>query len=232
MAKTTEGKGTEIFESPDALVEKFNHSGEYLKKYRNLILYAVAGLALAVAGFIYYKYTLKEQNKQAQIDMFPAVRYFELDSLNRALNGDGKNLGLLQITEDYSGTKAAELANFYIGNIYLKQGKYEDAIKHLKEFNANDLLVQARAYSLIGDAYMELNDLDNAIKFYLKATNYKPTEQFTPRYLLKLGLAYEKNKEFGSAVKAYSQIIDKYSKAQEVNEAKKYKARAEVLAAN
>jgi len=40
----------------------------------------------------------------------------------------------------------------------LKQGKFEDAIEYLKKFNAGDLLIQARAYSLIGDAYLELKD--------------------------------------------------------------------------
>jgi hypothetical protein len=56
--------------------------------------------------------------------MFQAVRYFESDSLNLALNGDGNNLGFLQIVEDYSGTKAGNLANYYAGVIYLKQGNF------------------------------------------------------------------------------------------------------------
>lgn len=232
MAKTQEGKGTEIFESPDALKDRFNQSGEYFNKHKNVLLYVLGGLAVIIAGFLYYQSEQKKQNVQAQSEMFVAVNYFELDSLNKALNGDGKYPGLLSISEDYSGTDAANLANFYIGTIYMKQGKFDEAISYLEDFKAKDLLIQARAYSLIGDAYMEKEDAENAIKYYVKSTNYKPSEFFTPRYLLKLGLAYEKNKDYEAAVKTYDHLIEKYHKAQEVNDAKKYKARAEVLAAN
>jgi hypothetical protein len=43
--------------------------------------------------------------------MFQAVYYFEADSLDKALNGDGNNLGFLEIIDEYSVTDAANLAN-------------------------------------------------------------------------------------------------------------------------
>jgi tetratricopeptide (TPR) repeat protein len=77
---------------------------------------------------------------------------------------------------------------------------------------------------------MELNDFGNAISYYKKASDYKPNEFFTPRYLMKLGVAYEANKEYANAAEAYTKIVDQYSRSQEYNEARKYKARAEELA--
>jgi TolA-binding protein len=92
------------------------------------------------------------------------------------------------------------------------------------------MLVQARAYALIGDANLELKNYEEAITYYKKASDYKPNEYFTPRYLMKLGLAYELNNDYKSAAEAYGKIADQYSGAQEYNDARKSKARAEELA--
>jgi len=127
-------------------------------------------------------------------------------------------------------TDAGNLANFYIGVIYLKQGQYEDAISYLQDFSSSDLFVQARAYSLIGDASMELDEPQEAIKYYNKAANYKPNKYFTPQYLMKLAMAYESVNDYASAVLTYEKIMDEFSEFPDITDVKKYKARAEGLA--
>jgi len=199
------------------------------EKYKNLLLILVGLVTVGVAGYFYYQYTLEESNKEAQNAIYPAVYYFEQDSLDKALKGDGKNLGLVDIAETYSGTKTAKLAHFYTGVIYLKQAKFEDAISQLKEFSSSDYLIQARAYALIGDANMELEKYDEAASYYLKASDYKPNEQFTPVYLMKLATAYESSKENKKASDTYDIILTKYPKSPELNDAKKYKARVDAL---
>lgn len=201
-----------------------------VEKYRNLFLAILGVVTLGIAGYFYYNYTLEESNKEAQNEIYPAVYFFEQDSLDKALKGNGKVLGLLDIADKYAGTKTAKLAHFYIGVIYLKQSKYEDAIANLNEFSSNDFLLQARAYALTGDAYMELGKYDDAVSYYKKATDYKPNEQFTPTYLMKLALAYETLKENKKASEAYDVILTKFSKSPEITDAKKYKARVDALA--
>ena len=41
---------------------------------------------------------------------------------------------------------------------------------------------------------MKDRDIENAISYYKKASEYKPNEFFTPRYIMKLAMAYEVNK--------------------------------------
>jgi tetratricopeptide (TPR) repeat protein len=199
------------------------------EKYKNLLLILAGLVVVGIAGYFYYEYTIDESNKEAQNAIYPAVYYFEQDSLDKALKGDGKSLGLLDISETYSGTKTAKLAHFYTGVIYLKQAKFEDAITHLKEFSSSDYLIQARAYSLTGDAYMELEKYDEAVSYYQKAADYKPNEQFTPVYLMKLATAYESLKDNKKASDTYNTILTKYPKSPELNDAKKYKARVDAL---
>ncbi|MBL7861596.1 MAG: tetratricopeptide repeat protein [Cyclobacteriaceae bacterium] len=225
MAKKEENK--DLLENPEVLQEKLVDVESWFERNPKIVIGVVAGLMLVVGGFFGYRYYLTNQDAQAQTEMFQAVRYFEADSLNLALNGDGNNLGFLQIIEDYSQTDAANLANFYAGAIYLKQGKYPLAIFHLEDFNANDMLVQARAYSLMGDAYMEQKDYENAARYYDKAAGHKPNKEFTPIYLMKAALAYEKLNQNQKAISAYQTIIEKYWESSELQNARKFKAKLE-----
>jgi len=234
VAKKESSKIEELLERPENLIEDIQ-SGKWeiwYNQYKNIITYVGGGILAVVFLIVGWKYYTTSQNEEGQAAMFQAVYYFESDSLNKALEGDGNNLGFVDIASDYNFTKAGNLANYYAGVSYLKLGKYEEAIDYLKSFGSSDILVQARAYSLIGDAFMEQDDYESAASYYKKAADWKPTKEFSPEYLMKLGLANELNKDFDAAVKAYQRIIDEYPNSQKLNEAKKYKGLNEALAAS
>lgn len=226
MAKKEETK--DLLENAEVIQEKLIDVETWLEKNPKTAIGIVSAILLVVGGFFGYRYYLGNQDSLAQKEMFQAIHYFEADSLNLALNGDGNNLGFRQIIDDYNMTKAGNLANFYAGVIYLKQGKFPLAIFHFEDFSSNDLLVQARAYSLMGDAYMEQKDFENAAKYYSKAAGYNPNKEFTPTYLLKAGLAYEKLNQNEKAIEAYQNIIDNYWESIEYQNARKFKARLEL----
>ena len=223
-------KGNELLESPEALAEQLTKTEQYLEKNKKFVLIAIGSLALVISVFFLGRYYIKNQNNQAQIDMFQAVYYFESDSLDLALNGDGNNYGFLDIIDNYGFTKTANLANYYVGASYLKKGEFENAIEYLSEFSGDDLIVQARAYALIGDAYMELNDYPTAAEFYSKAAEYKPNEFLSPLYLVKAANAYEKLMDFESASDCFETIIKEYPESSEYQNARKHKARLDGLA--
>jgi TolA-binding protein len=225
MAKKEETK--DLLENPEVIQEKLADVEGWLESNPKTAIGVVAAILLLVGAFFGYRYYINSQDVIAQKEMFQAIRYFEADSLNLALNGDGNNLGFLQVIEDFGMTDAGNLANYYAGFSYLKQGKYPLAIFHFEDFSSSDLLVQARAYSLMGDAYMENKDFENAAKYYSKAANYKPNKQFTPTYLMKAGLAYEKLNQNDKAKEVYQTIIDKYWESSELQLAKKLKAKLE-----
>ncbi len=221
-------EGIEILEDPNAIVDKAN---EFFSSKRNkAMVFGIGGiLALAIVGFAAYNYYITNQNQTAQEELFQAQYYFDADSLGLALNGDGNSYGFLEIMDEFPGTKAANLASFYAGASYLKLGDFDGAIRNLKKFSSDDYLLQGRAYSLIGDAYMEQDDFANAIDSYKKAVNYKKNESFTPIYLKKLAIAQEQNGNLAAAAATYGTIIKDYPNAAEVNDAKKQKARLEAL---
>jgi len=229
--KTTDATVTQPVEATKETSElNLVQAEDFVQRNRNLLLSMLAAVVLLVGGIFFYRYYTQNQEAEAQKYMFRAVAYFEADSLNKALNGDGVNDGLLKIADDYGNTKAGNLAHFYAGVGLLKQGKFDDAISHLKDFSADDLLLQARAYSLIGDAYLEKNQAAEAAEYYQKAANHEPNKYFTPTYLLKLGIAYEQNKQNDKAIEVYDKIISQYEDAAETITAKKYKSKLEGLA--
>ncbi|PRY15034.1 tetratricopeptide repeat protein [Pontibacter ummariensis] len=220
----------ELVENPDALADRLTQSEDFVKRNKTKLLVVFAAIAaLIVAGFLYYNYR-STQNREAQQAMFQAVYYFEADSLSKALEGDGQYEGLLQIADEYSGTEAGNLANFYAGVALLKQGQYEAAVARLQEFESDDYLLQARAYSLTGDALLEQGKNQEAAELYIKAANYNPNPYFSPQYLMKAGIAYEADNNYAAAVEVYEEIITDFVTSAEVADAKKYKARAELLA--
>lgn len=225
MAKKGKKQEDGVLESAEVLAEQISKSEQFLEKNK-ITVFSIAGLfAVLLAGYFGYSYYMDSQNSLAQDEMFQAVYYFEQDSLDLALNGDGNYYGFLDVIDNYGATQAGNLANFYVGSIYMKKGTYASAVPFLKDFSSSDYVIQARALSLLGDAYMQQEDYTEAASYYSKAASYKPNEYFTPVYLLKAGLAYEKLEDFSSASKQYEIIVLKYSKSNEVDKAKKYKAR-------
>jgi tetratricopeptide (TPR) repeat protein len=233
MAKNTVKKESdlEILENPEVLADRLTHGSEdFVKKNRNVLLGLFAVIAAAVVGGLLFYNFRNSKNEEAQAAMFQAVHYFEADSLTAALKGDGQHDGFVTIAEDYGNTKAGNLAKFYAGVAYLKQGKYQDALNYLEDYKSDDLILQGRALSLQGDANLELGKKAEAAELYMKAANYKANEFFSPQYLLKAGMAYEENNNYSAALEAYDKILGSYPNTAEVNDAKKYKARAELLA--
>ncbi len=231
--KKEEHHNQELLESPEALRHTLIDNTElFFKKKKNqrIVLGIGVVIALVVAGIFGYTYYMDNQNQAAQEEMFQAIFYFESDSLSKALNGDGNNYGFLEIIDEYGGTSAANLAHFYAGISFLKQGDYENAVAHLEDFSASDYLLQARAYALIGDAQMGLNQYEEAAQSYQKAADYKPNRYFTPEYLKKAAIAYEANNNYQAAADSYGRIIEEFPTSTEYQEALKHQARLEALA--
>ncbi len=210
-----------------AVEEAFSKTEQYIEKNQKMILIVVGSLALIfLAYFVGFRgYYLPGKEKDAQSQMFMAEKYFEMDSLNKALNGDGNYLGFLEIIDQYGLTKSADLAHYYAGICFLKKGDFQKAIDNLKSFSGNDEVVGPMATGAIGDAYMELKQTDKAAEYYLKAADQKINEFVSPMWLMKAGWAYEEVGMFDKALAVYKRIKDEFSRSNESREIDKYIAR-------
>jgi len=169
-------------------------------------------------------YSLPREAK-AQEQMFVAEQYFEKDSFNLAINGDGNYPGFLDIIDNYGRTKAGKLARYYTGvsNLYL--GKYQEAVDYLEKFKTDDLLLAPVVLGATADAYAELGNKEKAVKLYMEAAVLNPNSFTSPVYYLKAGNLYENLGSNDKALAAYKVIKDKYSDSNEGRSIDKYIAR-------
>jgi len=226
----TKEKDTTVGKNIHAVEEALTKTEHFIEKNQKIILYVVGALVVIIGGYMALKkFYLGPKEKEAQSQMFWAERYFERDSLNLALKGDGNNLGFLDIIDEYGITKSANLAHYYAGMCYLKKGQYEDAIDQLKKFDGDDQIVSSMAKGAIGDAYMELGDNDKAIEYYKKAADNNSNLFTAPLFLMKAGWTYEIMGNYEEALKLYERIRKEYYKSYESREIEKYIARAKSM---
>ncbi|MGP1515693.1 MAG: tetratricopeptide repeat protein [Bacteroidales bacterium] len=202
----------------------------FIDKNKKIIIgIVVAVLVIAATILLYNSWYIPSQEKNAENEIFAAQQYFAQEDYAKALNGDGKHQGLIAISENYSSTKQGRLAKYYVGIIYMKQGKFNDAIKYLEGFKPDDKFMPSQIRSLIGDCYWELNNLDEAISNYKKAAEKNPNNFTTPVILMKLGAAYEVKKDFQKALDCYTQLKKDYPRSPEYSQVEKYIARMETI---
>ena len=206
-----------------AVEEALSKSEKFIEKNQKILTIVIGAAIVIVLGvFAFQKLYIAPREKAAQGSMFAAQKYFEQDSLKKALDGDGQNLGFLDIIDEYSMTKASNLAKYYAGIIYLKQGKFDDAITYLKKFDSKDEFVGPMATGGIGDAYMELGQKDKALEYYLKASAQQVNDLTSPLYLMRAAFVYEDQGKFDKAVELYEKIQKEHTKSAEARDIEKY----------
>lgn len=215
------------FESVENALSKTEH---YIEENQKSLTIIVIAIIVIVGGYLGYKrFVMTPKENEAQSQMWMAEQYFTRDSFNLALKGDGNYLGFIDIIDEYSITKSANLAYYYAGISYLHLGQYEDAIEYLKQFESEDKMVSPIAFGAIGDAYMELGNTDDALIFYKKAVNESENNFTTPIYLMKAGFVHEQNGDLDKAFDIYKRIEKDFPNTAEGKQISKYIARIEML---
>jgi tetratricopeptide (TPR) repeat protein len=223
MAKNQQHEDS--FENVESALTK---TEQFIEDNQKLISFAAIALIVIVGGYwAFKKLYMQPLQKEAQENVFQAQQYFQTDSFNLALNGDGMNLGFLDIIDQYGATDVGELAEYYAGVCYLNLGNYEDAIDFLNAFSTEEPVLNATAQGAKGDAYLELGDTEEAISWYKKASSLD-NDLVAPLYLFKLGLLYEESGQKEDALKTYTKIKEKYENSYEARQIDKYITRVKI----
>lgn len=201
----------------------------FIEKNQKRITYVLLAIIVVVFGFFGYKKLVVAPKAEASLEeIFQAQLYFEQDSFRLALEGDGANYGFLDIIDNYKSAPAGNLAHYYAGICYLNLGEYEAALEYLKRFHSDDIMIGANAQGLIGDAYLELNELGNAIKHYEKAAKLGQNDLISPIYLMKAGQVYEMDGQYEKALEIYNRIETEYYGTREQRNIEKYQTRVKL----
>ena len=212
----------------EGIEQALTRSEQFIEDNQRILTYVLGGLIaillVIIGGNRYY---LKPLNEEAASEMFYAERFFEIDSFNLALNGYGTYPGFLNIMDDYGITKSARIARYYAGVCYHHLGENEEAIRYLDKFRTDDLLVGAAKFSTLGDAYVELGNLEKAASSYKSGIDKYKNSFSSPIMLKKLGIVYEEMGELDRALETYRSLELSYPDSPEGREIKKYIGRVE-----
>ena len=174
-------KKKQKIEEADGLenVEKVVSTGEqFLEKYRKQIIICLSVILVVAIGIVLFRTQyLVPRNEDAATKLSKCIYYIEQDSFNLALNGDALNEGLLDIIDEYGVTKTADLACIYAGICYYNLNDYQSACTYFEKFNKESVNVQPANLTIIGDCYVEMDNIEKAIKYcILKIDRLKKNE--------------------------------------------------------
>jgi len=202
---------------------------QYIEQNQRSLTIIILAIVVIVGIYLgYKKFYLEPSNEEANNAMFYAQNYFDRDSFRLALEGDGANYGFLDIIDEYGITKSGNLARYYAGLCYFNMGQYEDAVDYLKKFDSNDMLLATLALGVIGDCYVEMEELEKAVSYYVKASQRKKNEMVTPIYCMKAALVYEELKDYKKALSYYERIKKEYPQSDEARDIDRYIAAAKM----
>lgn len=203
-------------------------TGSFVRENQKSLTFIVAAvLALIVIYFAYQKFYLAPREIEASNKMYVAQDFWEKKNWDKAINGDAGYPGFAKIVDEYSNTKAANLAYYYLGVAYLNKGEFKKAAENFTNYRGDDVIIASEALGSTGDAYVELKDFDKATTFYKKAVD-KGNNSFTsPMYLKKLALVYENQKNYNDALDAYQKIKTDFPESNEATNIDKYIARVQ-----
>jgi tetratricopeptide (TPR) repeat protein len=215
----------------DTLDEKASKTEEFVRKNQNIIFGLIGVIVIGALGYLgYQNFILEPKEKEAAIEMNQAQIFFDnainatgkaQDSIfNLAINGGNSKLGFVDVASNYSGTKTASLAHYYAGISYLNIGEYEKAIEHLDQFKLKDEVIAPMAKGAIGDAFLQINQPEDALGYYQDAIKLSNNSFTTPKYLLKAAITALDIKQPKKAMEFLERIKQEFPDATENKRAK------------
>lgn len=222
--KSTEGKDLDIG-------QLYTKSELFVEKNKQPITIAVVAILAIVGGLLGYKKFVSEPRaKEAQDMIWKAQYYFEIDSLDLALNGDGNFLGFLDVADQYGTTTTGNLAKFYIAVIKHQQGDLQTALQYYKEADLGDDVLRVMALGNQGDVLVDMGQPADAVGLFMKAADLVKSDYTTPMFLMKAGIVYQQQSDWKNAAKCFGRIATDFPSFPDLATAKKYEARAKALA--
>lgn len=208
-------------------------SEQWIENNQKWIMTVIVIIIALVAGYLALRHFYVEpRGEKARAEMFKGEIYFERDSFNLALNGDGGDFaGFRTIADEYSNTSAGNLAKAYAGICCYRLGNYNEALEYFKSYKGHDDILASNIVGMTGDCYANMGEYDKALKYFEKAAENADNELTSPVFLKKAAIVAEKKGDYTGAVKYYEKIKDNYPESFMSRDIDKYIERAKLMSA-
>ena len=168
---------------------------------KKIIMWSLIGIAavLVIAGIGYWMHQRGEEKAaaamgQADVEMNDSVQA----AMYKKIADDGSY-------------KANERAKLMVAIRYYNEGKYKEALEYLDKASVSSDIIETGVYSLKGDCYANLNQLDEALKSFNKALDSADENpQLVPFVMIKIANVYRAQKNYEKEAEIYSELRKEY----------------------
>ncbi len=218
MAKRESRKETNEFD------EKVEASKSFFIKHQRWITWGAGGvLAAIIIGLLLYQFYFAPRSEKADQAVFQAQQYFSNGDYEKALNGDGQNLGFLEVIKKYRCTDAANLAHIYAAACYAQDAKYQEAVDMLEDYKGQgDAMVSPSVIGMMGNCYAELGQKEKAVELLEKVAKKEDNSTLSPIYLIQAGQIYEELGKPEKALDCYKKVKSNYRQSMQSMDIDKY----------
>lgn len=207
----------------DPLLQSYAKVQQTYFENKNTIIGAAVAVILAIALSIGYYYYSQTQENKAQELMGLAETYFLNGNYENALNGSEEDftVGFEQIINNYSGTKAGNLARYYAAVCEYKLGDTEAALQYIRDFEVTDGIMGVAPLSFKAVLLTETGNHQEAAETYVQAAELNENDATTPYNYLEAANAFNDAGDTEQAKTYARKVVDEYPNSQQVADAQR-----------
>ncbi len=196
-----------------------NQKEAFFIKYKKAFIAGIIAIIAIVLIIVSFKSCKEARNDEASTAIAKAQELFMNQNYEKALKGDSLSvLGFIKIADEYSNTKAGNLANLYAAICYAHLEKWKEAEPYINAYKPkDDVLISPLSVVTMGDIYAHLNQPDKAVDAYKdaakmaeKVTEYGNNESVYPMAMKKAALTLMDQKKNEEALKIFQDLKEKY----------------------
>ena len=191
--------------SIDHLNEQMVDMAEKVQKNQKIIVWISVAVVIVVALILGYVYLIHQPAIEKSNESIGKA------DIQLALGNDSVALAqYMNIADDMSGD-AQNRAALQSAILLYDKADYPGALDYLDKFSASESVIGAAAYSLKGDCYANLDQLDNAVAAFKDAISKSDKNPYyTPFFMTKLARVYRAQKNYAAEADTYQDIIKNY----------------------
>lgn len=171
-----------------------------------LLAGVVAAVAVVVGGYAFWK-ERSSAGERAAINMLYEAQV-SARTLIAQKNADGATKALHAVVDKYPSSRAAFEASLQEGDIWMDEGKFDDAVKSYgwAENNAKDGFSRVLARYNLGIAQESAGKFSEAVISYDDAMKVQDSTFLKPEILMAKARCFEALKDVAQAIGIYQQI--------------------------
>ncbi|MCD6167392.1 tetratricopeptide repeat protein [bacterium] len=194
----------------DKLVTYYLQATDFINRNSKLVLTGVIGFVVVVVLVTMILRSKHQANLAASGILAEAMLYYQMEDYDKAIPI------LEKVVKNYSGTRNAGLATFYLANCYYYKNNYRNAKKYYQkyfdDYHSMPLLSSSALAGIAACLETQGKFLEAAQYYHKSATKFSKLYN-APEYLFLAALCYSKVGKTNQAKTLLKKLIDNYPDA-------------------